>query len=50
MQTNNQEMITNISDRNTEMRCCQTLFSVNGWLANWSKKVIIEIQFNLQLL
>ncbi len=47
MQTNNQEMITNISNRNTEVHCCQTLFSVNCWLANKSKKVIGEIQFNL---
>ncbi len=50
MQINNQEMITNISNRNTETRCCQTLFSVNCWLANWSEKVIGEIQFKLQLL
>ncbi len=50
MQTNNQEIITNISNRNSEMRCCQILFTVNGWLANWSKKVIGEIQFNVQLL
>ncbi len=35
---------------NTEIRRCQTLFSVNCGLANWSKKVIGEIQFNLQLL
>ncbi len=50
MQTNNEEMIPSISNRNTEMRCCQTLFSVNCWLPNWSKEVIGEIQFNLQLL
>ncbi len=49
MQTNNQEMITNVSNRNTEMHCCQILFSVHCWLANCSTKVIGEIQFNLQL-
>ncbi len=42
--------LTNIINRNTKIRCCQALFSVNCWLANWSKKVIDEIQFNLQLL
>ncbi len=39
-----------ISNRNTKMRCCLTLFSVNCSSANWSKKVIGEIQLNLQLL
>ncbi len=43
------KMITNISNRNTRMRCCQTLFAVNCWLADWSKEVVGEIQFKLQL-
>ncbi len=51
VRSNYRVMITNMSNRNMEMLCCcQTLFSVNCWLANWSKKVIGEIQFNLQLL
>ncbi len=49
MQANNQEMMTN-KNRNKKMRCCQTLFSVNCFLADWTKKIIGEIQFNLQLL
>ncbi len=50
MPANNHEIITNINNRNTEMRCSQTLFSVNCQLANWSRKLLCEIQFNLQLL
>ncbi len=50
MPANNHKMITNISNRNTRMHYCQALFSVNCWLAKWSKEVIGEIQFNLQLL
>ncbi len=49
MLANNHKMITNISNRNTRVRCCQTLFSINCWLANWSKEVIGEIPFNQQL-
>ncbi len=46
---NNHESIANISNRKTRMRCCPTLFSINCWLANWSKEVIGEMQFNLRL-
>ncbi len=42
--------LTYISNRNVKMRCYQTLFSINCWLANWGEKVIGEIQFNPQLL
>ncbi len=46
MPENNHKIITNISNRNTRMRRCQTLFSINCCLATRSEEVICEIQFN----
>ncbi len=45
MQANDHDMITNISNTNKKIHCCQTLFSVNCWLANWSKEVNITCSY-----